>query len=259
MSGLHEGAPDPLAALRASDRRPKSQVLRERLLSADLLRQGPAVLAATTGRLAIAALVVALSIGVGWRLFTESEPPVEASLPLASGAPPTTVVEPNFEVSPLDTSEPASVESQAPAEVVVHVAGAVVRPGIIEGTGEWRIDDAVTAAGGAAASADLDRVNLAAPILDGQRIFVPFVDEEVPVVIEPESASGEGQAVNAPVNLNTSDALALQSLPGVGPATAAAIVAHRDDFGAFGTVDALVSVPGIGPATLEALRDYVRV
>lgn len=252
MSGLHDGAPDPLAALRASDRRPRSQVLREKVE-----QQAPTVLRVARGSV-IAALVAALAIGVGWRLFTESEPPVEVSIPFAPAASTTTIAEIEVAAGAAETTDPAVSETE-PSEVVVHVAGAVERPGVIEGTGQWRIDDAVRAAGGASPTADLDRVNLAAPILDGQRIFVPHLDEEVPLVIEPESAGAAGGPAGAPIDLNTSDAVELQSLPGVGPATAAAIVAHREDFGSFGTVDALVAVPGIGPATLEALREHVRV
>ena len=73
----------------------------------------------------------------------------------------------------------------------------------------------------------------------------------------PLGGVGEGQVLV--VDINSADARALESLPGVGPFTAAAILAHRAEFGAFGSVDALVAVPGIGPATVEALRDYVSV
>ena len=272
MSGLHDGAPDPLAALRASDRRPRVEVLRERVFA-----NGAQWFAATAGRVAVGVLVCALAIGVGWRLFVESEPPVEASIPFASGAveeatQPGSQDSPAVaaEAGPLPTSgldsgsAPTSVDVEAVeplTDVVVHVAGAVSRPGLIRGDSSWRIDDAVRAAGGPANTADLDRINLAAPVLDGQRIFVPHVDEEVPLAVDPEpaGAAGETGGASAPIDLNTSDAIDLQSLPGVGPATAAAIVSHREDFGSFGTVDALVAVPGIGPATLESLRDHVRV
>ena len=278
MSGLHDGAPDPLASLRATDRRPRSEVLRERVFA-----DGSAWITAVGGRLAVAALVCVLAVGVGWRLFVESEPPVEESIPFATGATPEPAsVDPSAAAGsgedPTATAATADVTDtpdalvatevnvDAPEQVeavVVHVAGAVSQPGLVRGDSSWRIDDALNAAGGPVATADIDRINLAAPILDGQRIFVPFVNEVVPTVVEPQSpVSGTGDGAtssSARVDLNSSDALELQRLPGVGPATAAAIVSHREDFGSFGTVDALVAVPGIGPATLEALRDHVFV
>ena len=275
MSGQHDGAPDPSGALRASDRRPRSEVLRERISQ----KRG-ALSGVKLGRAAVTGVLMALAatflVATGWRLFVESEPPVETSIPFAAGAiegagEPGSAAS-DAAVEEIDTLEeevaalvPEEVEAvddpSVADEVVVHVAGAVNRPGLVSGDATWRVDDALRAAGGAAGTADLDRVNLAASIIDGQRIFVPHVDEAVPVLVEPDSsASAQGSAgPRELVDLNSSDSLQLQALPGVGPATAEAIISHREQFGSFGTVDALVAVPGIGPATLEALRDYVRV
>lgn len=205
---------------------------------------------------------------VSWRLFTASSPPVEASLPLAVPATGTS------DVDAADAASTSSVTSGAnddgrdnggavsashngTGEVIVHVAGAVRRPGLVQGVSGWRVADAIDAAGGVAGPADLDRLNLAAHIADGQRIFVPVVGEAEPVVLDKEVTMNE--PANGPVNLNTADSSALQQLPGVGPATADAILAHRDAHGSFATVDALVAVRGIGPATLEGLRDLVLV
>ena len=143
--------------------------------------------------------------------------------------------------------------------VIVHVAGAVAEPGLIEADAGWRVADAVAAAGGSSAAADLDRVNLAAPLRDGERIYIPQRGEPVPAVAGAGSAASASAPAVGPVDLNTADRSALESLPGIGPATADAIMAHRDDHGLFGTVDALVAVRGIGPATLEAIRDHVVV
>ncbi|MEY4174789.1 MAG: hypothetical protein RI900_1954, partial [Actinomycetota bacterium] len=97
-----------------------------------------------------------------------------------------------------------------------------------------------------------DAINLAARLLDGQRVYVPRVGEAVPPGAGPEAPSG-------PLDLNSATEEQLDDLPGVGPATAAAIVAHRDSNGPFGSVDDLGEVRGIGPAKLDALRGLVTV
>lgn len=254
MSGLNQQAPDPLELLRASDRRPRIEIWRERLAS-----QGLETLRSTATRGAFSLLLLVLIVGTGWRLFVATEPPVEDSIPLAqpleSAAAPTSVA--------VDATAGQAVDptaASAATTVVVHVAGAVSSPGIVVGDSTWRVDDALRAAGGTVATADLDRINLAALLTDGQRVFVPHIDEEVPSVIDGDVGGGPaGGAADEIVNLNTSAAEQLESLPGVGPATAAAIISHREEYGAFASVDALVAVSGIGPATVESLRDYVRV
>lgn len=255
MSGLHERAPsiDPLDALRAADHRPVHEVWRER--SQSWLRESWRDMGRRGGT---ALLFIAVAIAIGWRLFLVSEPPIEDSLPIASRAePPTSVVIAPAGSGTLPVASASNTEP--PATVVVHVAGAVLRPGLVTGQTGWRVNDAVSSAGGALPAADLDRLNLAAPIADGQRIFVPLVGEAEPSVLTAGGAASAPGAVSGPVNLNTADSSALESLPGIGPATAATIINHRDEHGAFGDVDALVAVRGIGPATLDTLRDHVTV
>jgi competence protein ComEA len=121
------------------------------------------------------------------------------------------------------------------------------------------VADAIAAAGGLTPAADASRINLAAPVADGERVYVLAVGEQEPAVAVGSSPSGEGDAPAGPVNLNTADAEALDALPGVGPATAAAIIDHREKVGPFTAVDQLLDVPGIGDAKLEALRDLVTV
>ncbi len=114
--------------------------------------------------------------------------------------------------------------------------------------------DAIEQAGGARSRADLDAVNLAAPVADGQQVVVPRLGEVVPTVIGDNPTADAG-----PVDVNRASETELDELPGVGPSTAAAIVRFREENGPFATVDDLEQVPGIGPAKLDALRDLVTV
>jgi len=191
-----------------------------------------------------AALIAAAAVGGAWLTRAPADP-VEVSLPYASS---TTVA----------ADAPSTTE---PSTVVVHVAGAVLRPGVYELAAEARVVDAVTAAGGLAEGADEVRLNLAAPISDGERVYVPLVGEDLPPSVGSTGSTTAGGAPTdgGPVDLNVADEAALDALPGVGPATAAAIVEHRQRIGRFTSVDQLLDVRGIGEAKLEALRDLVTV
>jgi competence protein ComEA len=140
--------------------------------------------------------------------------------------------------------------------VIVQAAGAVVRPGLYKLTTGARVDDLIRAAGGLAPEADPDRLNLAALLADGQKIYVPRVGEEVPV-----DSAGGGGTPSAPqlVDLNTASIADLDTLPGIGPATAQAIIDYRAQHGRFRSVDELLNVKGIGQAKLDEVRPLVRV
>jgi competence protein ComEA len=142
--------------------------------------------------------------------------------------------------------------------VVVYVAGAVARPGVYPVGAGARVADAVGAAGGTTPEADLDPLNLAARLSDGDRIFVPRKGQAPPPVVGP-GPTGGGSTPSGPVNLNTATAEQLEALSGVGPATAHAIVTWRQQHGRFRSVQDLLQVRGIGPAKLESLRDQVTV
>jgi competence protein ComEA len=135
--------------------------------------------------------------------------------------------------------------------VLVHVVGAVRRPGLYRLRDGARIADAVARAGGATRKADLALINLAAPLADGAQVVVPRR--------QPVGAAGgvTAGAAAGPVHLNTATLEQLDALPGVGPTTAQRIVDYRQENGAFSSVDELDAVPGIGPARLEQLRELV--
>lgn len=176
-------------------------------------------------------------------------------------------VEPGTGAGP--SAGPGTAPPGGASVVFVHVHGQVASPGLFELPEGSRVVDVVAAAGGFTAEADQAAVNLARPLVDGEQLRVPAVGE----VVDGSPADGgpgggavgggggaaSGAAVDGVVDLNLADDATLQTLPGVGPATAAAILAWRDENGRFRSVDDLLGVPGIGPKTLEKLRDQVRV
>ena len=150
----------------------------------------------------------------------------------------------------------------APPPLVVHVAGAVSQPGVYRLPPGARVADALAAAGGPTPAGDPTRLNLAQAVDDGSRVYLPAVREQPPQPLVPQGGDGSrtssgGVPDDAVVDVNTATVDELDALPGVGPATAAAIVRQRENR-RFDSVDDLLAVPGIGPAKLEALRDRVR-
>ncbi|TCU45560.1 helix-hairpin-helix domain-containing protein [Curtobacterium sp. PhB146] len=162
------------------------------------------------------------------------------------------------------------------ARVVVHVLGAVKRDGVVRLPPSSRVTDAIERAGGATADADLDRLNLARVLTDGERLYVPRVGEdEVPAALDPVdggaaaagssgdgstgAAGASGTGADSVVDLNSADQAALETLPGIGPGLAGRILAWRDEHGRFTAVEDLLDVSGIGDVRFAELRDRVRV
>lgn len=158
-----------------------------------------------------------------------------------------------------------SDSSEAPHTIFVHVSGAVKAPGLVEVSPGSRVADAVQAAGGFAEDASIDSVNLARSLVDGEQIIVTVrksgAEAETSDTTQGsvENTGADGGTQSGKVNLNAADESALVTLPGIGPSTAAKIVADRMANGSFQSVDDLTRVPGIGEKKLESIRDLVYV
>lgn len=171
--------------------------------------------------------------------------------------------------------------SKSVGSVVVHVLGAVARPGVLTLDAGSRVSTAIDRAGGATPGADLERLNLARVLTDGERLYVPEVGEtDIPAALDVSGAgvtggagasagagtgTGAGGSAGAPgapgalVDLNTADQATLETLPGIGPSLAGRILAWRQEHGRFSAVEDLLDVSGIGDGRFAELRDRVRV
>ena len=147
-------------------------------------------------------------------------------------------------------SVPASAGEHA--DVVVYVSGAVASPGVLTLPANSRVIDAITAAGGATPEADLESINLARIIVDGEQIRVGVVGES-----PPPASAGTGTDAQACVRLATATETELQTLPGVGPALAQRIISYRATHPRLSSVEELDDVPGIGPSLIEKIRPGV--
>jgi competence protein ComEA len=146
--------------------------------------------------------------------------------------------------------------SVAPTLILIDVAGWVRHPGVYEFVIGDRVIDALDAAGGARPGAELQALNLAAPLVDGTQVVVPKHGETPVVGVAPGT---EGGSAGALVNVNTATADELESLPGIGAVTAQAIIDYRTENGPFSSVDELLDVSGIGDVTLANIRELVTV
>jgi competence protein ComEA len=151
----------------------------------------------------------------------------------------------------------APVQLRPPSEPVpiqVHVSGEVNQPGVVELPSGSRVFEAIEAAGGVSSAADPDSLNLAAVLVDGQRIFVPAKREPGD---ESAGADAPAAAIVFPIDLNAADQPTLESLPGIGPEKAKAIIAFRTANGPFRALEDLDAVDGIGPAIISDIEELV--
>jgi competence protein ComEA len=165
----------------------------------------------------------------------------------SSASPSTVDAVPTSAFSPLPR---AASSSDASGPVLVHVVGAVHRPGVYRLPAGSRVRDAIHAAGGATVAARTSEINLAERLADGEQVVLPGRGITLPVAV-----SGSGP--HGIVHLSSATADQLDALDGIGPTLAARIVAYRTQHGGFRRVDDLADVPGIGPAKLEAMRAQV--
>ncbi len=206
-------------------------------------------------QLAVVAVVVAAALGLGawWLARSQAEVADPSAAAPATAAP--LVAAPTS-----STASPSDV-----ASVTVDVTGRVRRPGIVVLDPGARVVDALEAAGGARPGVDLAGLNLARVLVDGEQIVVGEPSGSQPGAAPggvPPPAGGSSGAPSSPaalVNLNLATAAELETLPDVGPVTAAAIIAWRDEHGGFTSVDQLLDVDGIGEATLATLAPHVTV
>ncbi len=157
------------------------------------------------------------------------------------------------------------VRVEEPVVVVVHVAGAVVNPGVYPVPEGSRVKAVVDAAGGLGPQACSEAVNLARIVSDGEQVYIPTVEEVEagkgagPAGSFPENPSAGASSAPSKVNINTADAAGLDVLPGVGPATAQRIVADREANGPFASPEDIMRVPGIGEKKYEQMADMIAV
>ncbi|MCW3014165.1 MAG: ComEA family DNA-binding protein [Solirubrobacterales bacterium] len=223
----------------------------------------------TRGQFAIAAVIVAVLAWVGARAMDPGTPPQGGAA--SASAAPTTAGEPGTGGDAgggADAVGAGVTVTRAPAKrIVVHVAGAVHRPGVYRLSDGQRIADAVRRAGGGTRRADLDAINLAAKARDGVQILVPrkvagagtAPGAAAPSTVAPATGGATAGGAASVIDLNTATAEQLETLDGVGPATSAKILQYRTEHGPFRSVDDLEQIPGIGPKKLAAMRARVRV
>lgn len=209
------------------------------------------------GPIAVVAVLVALGIGlVAWLSLRSQPRDLPMAVPVAGAL--ATPVGVSGAASP-GVSAGASAAASPSAEVVVHVAGKVRRPGIVVLSPGARVVDALKAAGGARPGVDLAGLNLARLLVDGEQVVVGAPAAAGGGAGTTGGAAGAGVDAGGKVNLNTASEAQLEELPGVGPVTAAAIVAFREEQGPFASVDQLLDVSGIGEATLAEIAPHATV
>lgn len=248
----------------------------------DVVRAGIDGRAARAMGAAAVIVVLATVVAVWWnRPAATPVPPLpavasarESTEDPGSAGESATSVEAPTDASAGSVGPSGTAVSPAPAAVVVSVVGLVERPGVVTLAGGARVADAVAAAGGPSPNADTLSLNLARPVADGEQIVVGVMAADpgplASAVITGAAAgttpgppgstqspgSGSIPAVG-PLSLTTASPAELETLPGVGPVTAAAIVQWRTDNGPFSSVEQLAEVPGIGPARLSKLQPLV--
>lgn len=151
----------------------------------------------------------------------------------------------------------AASPTEAPEDIYVHVCGAVKKPGLYQLPAGSRVSSAVDAAGGFVTDADREYINLAAVLVDGVKIDIPTMEESRE--LREQGISEEGHEASSLVNLNTADETELQSINGIGPSKARAVVKYREEHGPFTDISEIMNVSGIGSSTFDKIKDSITI
>ena len=147
-----------------------------------------------------------------------------------------------------------------PSPLMIDISGAVNTPGVYQLALDSRVQDVVQMAGGLLPDANTSAVNMAAKLMDGQKIIIPLEGEEIPITksnLVEEMAGTVAISDTQPININTASQEELETLPGIGPSKAAAIIEYRSTHGPFNTIEDILEVTGIGEKTLEGFKDWI--
>ena len=170
------------------------------------------------------------------------------------------VIAPGGSGASTDSTDPAATAGAVGAIILVHVLGAVARPGLFELHDGARVMDVVAAAGGLSATADPAGVNLARILSDGEQLYIPQLGEAQPGAPSGAAAGGiESGATGGKVNLNTASMAELETLPRIGPAMSQRIIDYREANGRFSSIDDLLNVTGIGDKTFDGLKELITI
>ena len=194
-------------------------------------------------------IVSILIITIGWKLYSSEKNNI-------------TIIPSAQESEPISLSAEDDVEKGI---CIIHIAGAVKQPGVYQLEQGKRIIDAVKIAGGQAEEANLDAINLAAQLYDGQKIMIPFISDAnsnnlsrtLGIVETPPSSMNSGNS--SLLNLNSAEARQLENLPGIGSVLADRILEYRKDHGMFRTMEEVMNVPGIGEKKFESMKEFITV
>ena len=166
----------------------------------------------------------------------------------------------NYEDLEITETEEIVEEPEEKEKIKVHIAGSVVSEGIVELEEGARVADAIDQAGGTTADANMDQVNLAYKVQDGQKIYIPNINEEEYEITEDMEGIQNIYETNSDIiNINTATQTELELLPGIGPSTASKIIKYREENGEFKTIDDIKNVSGIGDAKFESIKDQITV
>ncbi|MFW6148283.1 MAG: helix-hairpin-helix domain-containing protein [Atribacterota bacterium] len=172
----------------------------------------------------------------------------------------------NITIIPSSEEINSKAEETTEDEVcIIHIIGAVHQPGVYQLSKDKRIIDAVKLAGGEKEKANLDAVNLAAHIYDGQKIIIPFLDDKKEISLSINSEATGTIQENAPssnkvlLNINNANSNQLETLPGIGPVLADRILEYRRNNGMFRNIEEIMNVTGIGEKRFESIKEFIAV